>query len=292
MAKDLRIQGRVIGAVQLKKVRHLLAAHPDWNRTRVSQALCEAWDWRTPMGQLKDMAARSLLVKLEARGLVRLPTRRSIPPNRMFQKKVPVLTHQTEALVGTLAQFRPLQVRELSLWPADLPVLESLLHQYHYLSYTGTVGMNLKYLVYDREGRVLAAVLFGSSAWKCAARDEFLGWDAPTRERGVNRITNNTRFLILPWVRVQQLGSHLLSELTAVIPQDWRRKYGQPLCALETFVDTSRYVGTCYRAANWLYLGQTTGRTRQDRFNRIQVPPKAVYFYPLGPRFREELTQP
>jgi hypothetical protein len=291
MAKAMIIQGRLIGPVQLKQVRQLLATHPDWHRTEVSRALCKAWRWRTPLGQLKDMAARSLLLKLEARGLVRLPARRSIPVNRMRQKKVPVLTHQTEALVSTLAQLRPLQVRELSLWPADLPVLESLIHQYHYLSYTGTVGLNLKYLVSDRQGRLLACALFGSSAWKCAARDEFLGWDAPTRQRGVNRITNNTRFLILPWVRVPQLGSHVLSHITGQIRQDWRRKYGLPLCAVETFVDASRFGGICYQAANWIYLGQTTGRTRQDRTNRIQVPPKAVYLYPLQATFREELTQ-
>ena len=292
MDSATRIQGRLIGELELAQVRQLLQDNPDSHRTGLSRRLCELWDWRTPTGQIKDMAARALLLKLEARGLVCLPLRRRTPPNRMRQKRIPALAHCTEPLVSPLAQLQPLEIRELSLWPGDLRLFESLLHQYHYLSYTGTVGLNLKYLARDREGRLLACVLFGSAAWKCAVRDQFLGWDAPSRERALNRLTNNTRFLILPWVGVSLLASHLLSQITRRLRADWHRKYAQELCAVETFVDTSRFRGTCYQAANWMYLGETTGRTRQDRFTSIQVPPKAVYLHAWGPDFREELIGP
>ena len=161
---------------------------------------------------------------------------------------------------------------------------------HHYLSYTSTVGMNLKYLVRDRQGRPVACALFGSAAWQCAARDEFIGWAPATRRRHLQRITNNTRFLVMPWVEVKLLASHVLGGILRRLRGDWRRKYAQPLSLVETFVDTSRFAGVCYRAANWIAVGETTGRTRQDRFNRIAVPRKAVLLRALVANFREELA--
>jgi hypothetical protein len=149
--------------------------------------------------------------------------------------------------------------------------------------------LNLKYLVLDRRGRPLSCLLFGSAAWKCASRDHWIGWSLCERELHLQQITNNSRFLILPWVQVSSLATHILSGITRRIAQDWRRKYARPLCLLETFVDVSRFEGGCYQAANWICLGQTTGRTRQDRWNRISVPPKRVFVYPLLPGFRREL---
>jgi len=285
----LILQGRALGAAELQQVQQLVAAHPALSRYQLSRSLAQEWDWRTPTGQLKDMAARSLLLKLEARGLVRLPPRRRPSPNRMRHKQVLCLAHATAPRVAALAAVRPLAVREVSREPAALQEFESLLHQYHYLSYTSTVGMNLKYLAWDREGRPLGCALFGSAAWQCAARDRFLGWDAPTRQRGLSRLTNNTRFLILPWVTVPHLASHLLGHITRRLRADWQGKYGQPLSAVETFVETARFRATCYRAANWLYVGQTTGRSRQDHQHQLAVPPKAVYCYPLVESFRQEL---
>jgi hypothetical protein len=177
----------------------------------------------------------------------------------------------------------------LSQRSEGLALFESLLHPYHYLSYTSSVGLNLKYLILDRRGRPLSCLLCGSAAWKCAARDIFLGWSAAEGETHLQQITNNTRFIILPWVQVPHLASHVLGQVLQRLASDWRIKYARSLDLVETFVDTSRFRGGCYRAANWLNLGQTTGRTRQDRWKRIQVPPKQVFVYPLTKSFRHDL---
>jgi hypothetical protein len=172
---------------------------------------------------------------------------------------------------------------------AELRLFNGLLAHYHYLGHRNTVGENLRYLVRDRHGQPLACVLFGSAAWKCAARDRFLGWDAAQRQRNLQRLTNNTRFLVLPWVEVPHLASHVLGIIARRIRADWQAKYGHPVHALETFVDCSRFKGTCYRAANWRRLGQTQGRTRNDRGRRIRVAVKDVYLYPLVADVRREL---
>jgi len=278
-----------MGAAELAQVRGLLAAHPEASRYWLSRELCRVWNWRDPKGQIKDMAARALLGKLEERGWICLPAKRCESPNRMRHRKVALLDHPRDAILGPLAELQPLEIRELSQGSEGLALFESLLHQYHYLSYTSSVGLNLKYLVLDGRGRPLSCLLFGSAAWKCAARDTFLGWSAAERESHLQQITNNTRFIILPWVQVPNLASHVLGQVVQRLARDWRIKYARALDLVETFVDTSRFQGGCYRAANWLELGRTTGRTRQDRWNRIQVPPKRVFVYPLTKSFRHNL---
>jgi hypothetical protein len=284
------LQGREVGSAELTQIRTLIGTQPSWSRYRLSRELCQLWDWRTATGQVKDMAARTLLGKLHERGLVELPARRCASPNRMRHKRVVAVYSAQDAIRANLAELQPLEVVELSETPSGLALFESLLHTHHYLSYTSTVGMNLKYLVRDRLGRPVACALFGSAAWKCAVRDRFIGWSAATRARRLQRITNNTRFLIPAWVEVPHLASHVLGRIGRRLRADWRRKYAEPLSLVETFVDTSRFTGVCYRAANWLPVGETTGRTRQDRFNRIEVPRKAVLVRPLVASFREELA--
>lgn len=285
------MQGRELGAAELAQIRTLVRTEPDWSRYRLSRELCLLWKWRTATGQIKDMAARTLLLKLEARGLVELPARRRASPNRMRHKRVPMVGHARETVRASLAELQPLRIVELSESPGELPLFESLLHEHHYLSYTSPVGMNLKYLVGDRQGRPVACALFGSAAWKCAARDRFIGWSAAMRARHLQRITNNTRFLIPTWVEVPHLASHVLGRIGRRLRADWRRKYAEPLSLVETFVDTSRFAGFCYRAANWIPVGETTGRTRQDRYSRIEVPRKTVLVRALAANFREELAE-
>jgi len=285
----LVLQGRVIGAAQLQQLRYLLESHMEWSRYRLSVELCLLWEWRAPNGQLKDMAARALLLKLEQQGYLRLPPKRRPSPNRMLHKQVRAVAHAREPIQDPLAQLTPLEVIELSQRPGELPLYEWLLHEHHYLSYASPVGLNLKYLVRDQQGRPLSCLLFGSAAWQCAVRDQFIGWSAATRRARLQQVTNNTRFLLLPWVQVRHLASHVLSQVLRRLPRDWQRKYARPLDLVETFVDTSRFTGVCYRAANWLELGQTTGRTRQDRAHRLQAPPKRVWVYPLEPQFRRRL---
>jgi hypothetical protein len=283
------IQGRVVGPADVEFVRRLLAENRGASRYKLSQLLCRGWDWRDPKGQCKDMAARSLLLKLEERGWIKLPAKRWESPNRMRHKTVGWVEHEREPIVGSLDLLLPLEVRELSGWPEDTPLFDCLLRQHHYLSHTSSVGLNLKYLVRDRHGRPVSCLLFGSAAWQCAARDAFIGWSAVERQRALQQITNNSRFLVMPWVEVRHLASHVLSRVLRRLRADWQRKYARPLHLVETFVDTSRFVGRCYRAANWIDVGQTTGRTRQDRFSQIQVPPKRVLVYPLTWDFRDAL---
>src|SRR5665213_784712 len=196
--KSVVIQGRQIGPVELEQVRGLLAAHPDWSRYRLSRELCLVWNWRSLTGQIKDMAARSLLLKLEERGWVALPAIRRPSPNRMRHKQIRRLAHSNDPIICSLSELQPLQIQELSQQPQTQPVFDSLLHQHHYLGYTSAVGQNVKYLVRDRQGRDLACVLFGAAAWKTRPRDAFIGWTAEQRQTHLGQVANNSRFLILP----------------------------------------------------------------------------------------------
>ena len=188
MENSLVIQGRQIGSTELEQVRGLLTAHPDWSRYRLSRDLCRVWNWRTLAGQIKDMAARALLLKLEERGLVALPARRRLSPNRMRHKQIRRLHHRTDPVRGCLNELQPLQIQELSRQPETWPLFDWLLHRYHYLGYTSAVGQNVKYLVRDWQGRDLACVLFGAAAWKTQARDAFIGWTAAQRQAQLARL--------------------------------------------------------------------------------------------------------
>jgi hypothetical protein len=289
------IQGRPIGATELEQIRQLIAAHPDWSRRHLSQQLAQLGEWRNARGQLKDMAARTLLLKLEQRGWITLPPRRQTPSNRMRHKQMPELHVPPTSLpiCEPLAALLPLIITEVST-PAGAsqrPLFEALLHCHHYLSYRSTVGENLQYLVCDPQCRPLACLLFGAAAWQCADRDRYIGWDRRTRSQNLHRLTNNTRFLILPWVQVRLLASHVLSRISRRLSRDWRHKYGHPIDLLETFVERDRFRGTAYRAANWVRVGQTKGRTRQDRPDGTwqQAPVKDIYLYPLHSCFRQRL---
>jgi hypothetical protein len=251
--------------------------------------LCQVWGWHSLTGQIKDMAARTLLLKLEQRGWVTLPACRRPSPNRMRHKQIQKLAHRTEPISGALRALQPLQFLELSQAPELGPVFDSLLQQYHYLSYTSPVGQNLRYLVRDRQGRDLAGLLFGAAAWQTQPRDAFIGWTAAQRQAHLALVANNSRFLILPWVRVPELASHILGRVARRLAADWRARYGHPVWLLETFVERDRFRGGCYRAANWICVGQTQGRTRQDRHNQIHAPVKDVWVYPLHVNFRQTL---
>jgi len=289
MTPPLKVQGRELSGADLVSIEQLLAAHPQWSRWRLSRHLATVWNWRNAAGQLKDMAARSLLLKLHERGLVRLPLRRQVPVNRM-RWAPPLQTQWPElAVEGPLVTVQPLTVREVSADPKGRRLLAEGLRQFHYLGHGGTVGENLQYVVSDPQERPLALLLFGSAAWKCQRRDDFVGWDARQRERHLGLLTNNTRFVILPWVKVPHLASWILGQVTRRLSQDWQAKYGHPIVLVETFVERQRFAGTAYRAAGWQRVGSTTGRTRQDRDHLTEVPVKDIYVYGLQSRFREVL---
>jgi hypothetical protein len=289
MAQAMVIQGRKITDGEIALIRDLMAQHRDWGRTRLSEELCRCWNWRNAQGRIKDMAARTLLLKLERRGYIELPARQRPSSNHFRNRRAPLVEPAAEPIRSDLSKLRPLSASLVVHRSDDLRLFKGLLGRHHYLGHRNTVGENLRYLIRDRHGRPLACALFGSAAWKCADRDRFLGWDRACRERNLQALTNNTRFLILPWVEVPHLASHVLGLIARRIRDDWQAKYGHPVHALETFVDRSRFRGTCYRAANWMRLGTTQGRTRNDRDRCIQAPVKDVYLYPLIQDFRREL---
>lgn len=270
-------------------IRYLLAANPEWHRTRLSQELCRRWDWRNETGRPKEMACRSLLLKLERRGQIRLPVRQRLSPNGFRNRNRAEVLHDQSLIAGELDALRPLRIEPLTEQSEDLALFNFPLQRYHYLGYRNGVGENLKHLARDRNGRVVACLLFGSAAWKARARDTFIGWDAVCRQHHLARLTNNTRFLVLPWVHVSHLASHLLGQVARRISKDWFNKYGHGMELLETFVERERFRGACYRAAGWLHVGATTGRSRNDVDNTLRVPVKDIYLLPLTADFRRRL---
>jgi hypothetical protein len=277
-----RIQGRWIRTEDLLWLREWMATHSDWSRKRLARELCAAWNWRDGAGRVKDFAARSFLLKLEGLGQIRLPPLR---PRSLtgFRRPVhePAGWQEPPVLAAALSALRPLRVEVVQTGTAIEHGWSFYLSRYHYLGLR-VVGENLGYLVRDAQGRDVACLLFGAAAWRCAPRDRHLGWDDAQRAVGLAQTANNTRFLILPWLRVPQLASHVLGLVMRRVDADWREKYGHGLRWLETFVERERFRGTCYQAANWRCVGQTTGRSRQDRQKRLRVPIKDIYIYALA----------
>jgi hypothetical protein len=287
---SLCVQGRTIVADQLEWIRELIGGHSQWGRTRLSRHIAQEWNWRNGMGQLKDMAARSLLLKLEKRGLLRLPKAQTGGGgSRAVQRSSGSWPLFTEPLIALpLGELLPISLELIDSSP-QRQVLRGLLDQYHYLGYQRAVGENVAYLARDRAKRLLACLVFGAAAWKCAPRDRYIGWDCARRQAHLHCLANHMRLLVLPWVRVKHLASHLLGAVTKRIGSDWQRKYGHPIYLLETFVERDRFSGACYQAANWSLLGQTQSRSRNDRDRTLHVPCKDIYVYPLIGSFRDRL---
>jgi hypothetical protein len=276
--------------VDIAIIQTLLKSNPTWGRTRLSEELCRLWNWRTDTGRLKDMACRTLLLKLDRAGIIHLPPRKRPSNNGVRNRTIPDTPHDTTPIHCRLQKIAPVNVLHVPQTSPELDLFKCLLAKYHYLGLRNTVGENIKYLVKDNRNRPLACLLFGSAAWKCASRDDFIGWDSQVRRNNLGYLTNNTRFLILPWVRVPHLASHVLARVAKRISADWQAKYGHPIFLLETFVDRSLYQGTCYQAANWILAGQTKGRTRNDRYNTIKTSVKDIYLYPLTKQYALSLN--
>jgi hypothetical protein len=271
----------------LAQIRQAIDENPDWGRKRISVHLCELWDWRVPGGPIKDISCRDMLRALDKAGSIRLPALQSTL-SQYPRRKPAHRGHDTGPITCGLDELRPLAV-DVVEGGAALAEFKSLVDQYHYLGYGRTVGENMKYVVRSRDGAPLACLLFGSAAWKCRDRDAYIGWNQERRAAQLHRLTNNTRFLVLPWVSVASLASHALSLVARRLSADWEKKYGHPVLLLETFVETGRFLGTCYKAANWVRVGRTAGRGRDDRRHARALPEKDVYLLPLCRRWREAL---
>jgi hypothetical protein len=285
---DFKYRGRKISEEDILYIRELIAAHARASRRTLSAKLCEAWQWKQANGALCDMVCRGLLVMLDRAGEIALPPVSYVRHNPLAKRTrpAPLLLNRTpiESRLRDLAPIEFQQVRRT----AEEPLFNSLMEEHHYLSYEQPVGEHLKYVVWAAS-RPLACLAWSSAPRHLGARDRYLGWSAEARRRNIRFLAYNTRFLILPWVRVEHLASHLLGRMAARISQDWQRVYGHPLYFLETFVDPERFRGTCYRAANWMVLGQTTGRGKQSNSYVPNRSLKQVLGYPLNNRFRELL---
>jgi hypothetical protein len=284
-------QGRSVTTTDIEFIQRLLNDHPSWNRTRLSEELCRIWDWRSANGNHKDMACRCLLLKLHRRGHIQLPLPQRPANNDYRHWKFPDLSYASDSIKGSLSTVIPLSIVPVLADPTQQQLIKCLLHHHHYLGYRGTPGESIGYLVYDCHHRVVACLTFGAAAWKIAPRDNCIAWDSATRVQNLSLLTNNLRFLILPWVQVQNLASHILSCVVKRLNNDWITLYRHPLYLVETFVDISKFDGAAYRAANWIRIGQTQGRTRQDRNRTLKVPIKDIYLYPLHKSFKTKLNQ-
>jgi len=236
---------------------------------------------------MKDMACRELLRKLEFRTLIKLPSPQGAGPGQPSEIE-PIDVDQSPVSC-LLSELKPVTIVNARDCPEDEKAFNYLVKQYHYLSYRRTVGQNMKYLIVGGNGRILGCLLFGAAAWKTAARDQWIGWSTTAREKNLGLLCNNTRFLIFDWVKVAHLASHALGACLRRLPQDWASRYGTSIALVETFVDTTRYKGTCYKAANWIKVGQTKGRSRQDRDRELKVSIKDVFVYPLQCNTRQLL---
>jgi hypothetical protein len=276
----------------IEQIRRLLVEHPDWHRSRLSEELCEIWDWKSAVGQPKTISCRDLLRALEAAGHIKLPPKKRLGASR---GKTAVANTQlslfdTPPMEARLKDVTPLRV-EIADARDKIGEFKSYIERFHYLGYGRSVGECLRYMARSADGVPLACLMFGSAAWRCAPRDKFIGWTDEERRENLYLTTNNTRFLILPHVRIPYLASHILSLISRRVSQDWLNKYGHPLRLLETFVERDRFRGTCYQAANWSRVGETTGRGRDSVSARATLPVKDVYVYPLSKDFRKELAQ-
>ncbi len=290
MNSEFKYQGRVASTQDIEFIRGLICANPNASRRALSQKLCKAWNWVQPNGTLRDMLCRSFMLHLESEGYIKLPPRKRTPNNPLANRKKPSKAEIDQKQIYTnLSKITPLEIRQVRRTQFE-KLFNSLIDQYHYLGYCHPIGEHLKYIIFAKE-RPIACMAFSSSPRHIGCRDKFIGWPAEIRKKNLHLIAYNTRYLILPWVRVPFLASCILSKIVKILPGDWERIYNHPVHFLETFVDTEKFCGTCYQAANWIYLGKTTGRGKNDQTNKPNRSIKSVWGYPLSRDFRSVLQQ-
>lgn len=283
-----RYCGKEWSLEDIGEIRALLTREPNASRMRLSRLVCEAFDWRRPNGKLKEMSCRVAMLKMARDGLIELPAPRWERPIHYQLTLSPACDPEPE-VICELGDFADLKLEVVPRGPA-LRHWNEWVGRYHYLSYKMLPGAQMRYFIRDGE-RVLGAMGFGAAAWRVAPRDNFIGWTPQERERGLPRIVGQSRFLILPWIRCRNLASKALSLVPQRLVDDWEQCYGFRPVLLETFVDTTRFQGTCYQASNWLQVGHTQGRGKLDRYGTFGVPVKSIWLKPLAPDFRQRLKE-
>lgn len=291
---EFRYRGREISREDILSIQALIERHPHASRRKLSTELCEAWQWRQRNGALRDMVCRGMLLMLERAGQITLPPVSYVRHNPLVNRARPEpMQIDTTRIEDGLDKLRPLKFEQVRR-AANEPLFNSLMEQHHYLRYQQPVGEHLKYLVwaiYAGKLRPVACLAWSSAARHLGSRDRYIGWSAEARRNNIRFIAYNTRFLILPWIRVPHLASHMLGRVAAALSGDWERMYSHPVYFAETFIDPTRFRGTCYRAANWVPMGQTTGRGKASNSYQPNRSIKEVLGLALTPRFRELLSE-
>lgn len=285
----ITVRKRTITEADLESIQIIVNDHWDKGRTPISQILCQKWNWVQPNGQLKDMACREVLLTLNRKGLLKLPPRKNSAYNEKRNRFIPIVEIDQIPIKSKLANLEPVELRLVRNTKLE-PLYNSLVQEHHYLGFRQIVGNHLKYIAFIGD-RPVACLGWGSAAWSVKSRDSFIGWDKKTKENNLHFVANNTRFLILPWVVVKFLASKILALNAKRISDDWLKVYNQPLYLLETFVERNRFQGTCYKAANWICVGQTKGTAKRGHDHLFHGNIKDVYLYPLRKGFRKKLTE-
>lgn len=287
----LRYRGKNVTPAEVQFIRELIAAHPSLSRRCLSTQLCQAWNWVQANGQWRTMVCRGLMLALHRAGWIKLPPVRQISLNPLAQRRkpAPVLDRSWEPIQVKVRELGPIEIRQVRRTPEE-KLFGSLMEAHHYLSYTQPVGEHLKHLVYAG-GTPIACLAWSSAPRHLAPRDQFIGWTQEQRKAGLGGIAYNSRFLLLPWARVPNLASHLLGRVAPLVSAHWQKLYHHPIHLLETFIDPERFRGSCYRAANWIYLGLSTGRGKADLTHRANRSLKELWVYPLSRDFRQRLCQ-
>ena len=289
MDEQIRYRGKTYSSTEISEIREVIAAHRDTSRWFISREICRRWNWTQVNGALKDMICRGLLLRLEAQNLIELPPAK-IPSPYPGRRKPPAIEVDQTPIESKLSALKPIELLAVRRTPRE-KLYKSLIEQYHYLAYSRPVGEHLEYLALS-QGRPVACLGWCSAPRHIGCRDRYLEWTKEQRIRNLSLVVTNTRFLILTWVRVPHLASHLLGAMARRISRDWQQIYRHEVVWLESFVDSDRgFLGTCYKAANWIYVGQTTGRGKDDQTHKVNRSLKAVWGYPLRRDFRQVLGE-
>lgn len=283
----VRYCGRSFSAQEIDWIRQLIDSEPALNRAALSRRVCEQLAWLTPDGRSKQMSCRVAMLRMQRDGLISLPPPQKGNGNGRRRPPLGPASEPCPPICLPAGCLAPLRLQPVET-PQDSALWNELVQRYHYLGYTPLPGAQMRYLVLGAE-RLLALLGFGAAAWALAPRDRFIGWSPQERIRNLHLITNNARFLVLPWVTSRNLASRILGAAARQLPRDWKDRYGYAPVLLETFVQRNLHPGTCYRAANWIFLGSTKGRGKLDTENRHALPVKSILVYPLCANFREVL---
>lgn len=286
--------GELICPDQIDEISTIVATFPKLTRTELANTICELFSWKRRTGKLKTVECRQFLERLDAKGIIRLPACKI----QYIKQKKPTVgrtgrTDRPSTISTTLSELSPIVLTRVRNYDQRQLWCEYV-DRYHYLGYRIPFGAQLRYFIQSGIDQArLGCLQFSSPAWRMSARDQWIGWSDEQRRRNLQKIISNSRFLIFPWVQVKNLASSALSLAAKTVPHDWIACYGRRPVLMETLVDQKRYGGTCYKAANWVHVGETTGRGRMDRQNtRMGVAVKDIFLYPLSKSFRRELRQP